>query len=94
MFFFPYEELKILMFLTFICYARGLLKTKLSHLDIVGRPVIVLEKTNVVAEHNQYFQVFFSYLVTQIHLLCCSSRKEQKYMYRAVASLKIIVPYS
>ncbi|XP_021902463.1 dolichyl-diphosphooligosaccharide--protein glycosyltransferase subunit 1A [Carica papaya] len=36
-------------------------ETKLSHLDIVGRPVIVLEKTNVVAEHNQYFQVYYKF---------------------------------
>lgn len=33
------------------------MQTKLSHLDIVGRPVVVLEKTNVVPEHNQHFQV-------------------------------------
>ncbi|KAK6939199.1 Ribophorin I [Dillenia turbinata] len=32
-----------------------------SHLDIVGRPVIVLEKTNVVQEHNQYFQVYYRF---------------------------------
>ncbi|KAG4214133.1 hypothetical protein ERO13_A01G102600v2 [Gossypium hirsutum] len=31
-------------------------ETKISHLDIVGRPVVVLEKTNLVPEHNQYFQ--------------------------------------
>lgn len=33
-------------------------QTKFSHLDIAGRPTIVLEKINVVPEHNQYFQVF------------------------------------
>uniref|UniRef100_A0A2K2AMK2 Dolichyl-diphosphooligosaccharide--protein glycosyltransferase subunit 1 n=1 Tax=Populus trichocarpa TaxID=3694 RepID=A0A2K2AMK2_POPTR len=32
-------------------------ETKISHLDVAGRPVVVLEKTNVVPEHNQYFQV-------------------------------------
>ncbi|CAI9781921.1 unnamed protein product [Fraxinus pennsylvanica] len=32
--------------------------TKISHLDLVDRPVIVLEKTNAVPEHNQYFQQF------------------------------------
>lgn len=36
-------------------------ETKFSHLDIVGRPVIVLEKTNVVPEHNQYFQVYYKF---------------------------------
>ncbi|XP_059460364.1 dolichyl-diphosphooligosaccharide--protein glycosyltransferase subunit 1A [Corylus avellana] len=36
-------------------------ETKLSHLDVVGRPVIVLEKTNVVPEHNQYFQVYYKF---------------------------------
>ncbi|KAJ4825262.1 Dolichyl-diphosphooligosaccharide--protein glycosyltransferase subunit 1A [Turnera subulata] len=34
---------------------------KMSHLDVVGRPVVVLEKTNVVPEHNQYFQVYYSF---------------------------------
>lgn len=33
------------------------MQTKVSHLDLVGRPVIILEKSNVVPEHNQYFQV-------------------------------------
>ncbi|OMO50963.1 Ribophorin I [Corchorus olitorius] len=32
-------------------------ETKISHLDIDGRPVVVLEKNNVVPEHNQYFQI-------------------------------------
>ncbi|XP_057998648.1 dolichyl-diphosphooligosaccharide--protein glycosyltransferase subunit 1A isoform X2 [Hevea brasiliensis] len=32
-------------------------ESKISHLDVVGRPVIVLEKADVVPEHNQYFQV-------------------------------------
>ena len=36
------------------CYTP---QTKVSHLDVVGRPVVVLEKTNVVPEHSQYFQV-------------------------------------
>ncbi|KAK8484206.1 hypothetical protein V6N13_065815 [Hibiscus sabdariffa] len=31
-------------------------ETKISHLDIDGRPVVVLKKINVVPEHNQYFQ--------------------------------------
>ncbi|KAK7860704.1 dolichyl-diphosphooligosaccharide--protein glycosyltransferase subunit 1a [Quercus suber] len=31
-------------------------ETKFSHLDVIGRPVIVLEKTNAVPEHNQHFQ--------------------------------------
>ncbi|PNT47113.1 hypothetical protein POPTR_002G006600v4 [Populus trichocarpa] len=36
-------------------------ETKISHLDVVGRPVVVLEKTNVVPEHNQYFQVYYRF---------------------------------
>lgn len=34
---------------------------KFSHLDMVGRPVVVLEKANVVPEHNQYFQVKYRF---------------------------------
>jgi len=34
-----------------------LLQTKFSHLDIAGRPVIVLEKNYAVPEHNEHFQV-------------------------------------
>lgn len=37
-------------------------QTKFSHLDVVGRPVVVLEKINVVPEHNQYFQVTYNSL--------------------------------
>ncbi|KAF3446921.1 hypothetical protein FNV43_RR12101 [Rhamnella rubrinervis] len=36
-------------------------ETKFSHLDVVGRPVVVLEKANVVPEHNQYFQVYYKF---------------------------------
>lgn len=36
------------------------LQTKFSHLDMIGRPVVALEKTNAVPEHNQYFQVYKS----------------------------------
>ncbi|XP_059637598.1 dolichyl-diphosphooligosaccharide--protein glycosyltransferase subunit 1A [Cornus florida] len=36
-------------------------ETKFSHLDMVGRPVIVLEKTNAVQEHNQHFQVYYKF---------------------------------
>ncbi|OAY50309.1 dolichyl-diphosphooligosaccharide--protein glycosyltransferase subunit 1A [Manihot esculenta] len=36
-------------------------ETKISHLDIVGRPVVVLEKANVVPEHNLHFQVYYSF---------------------------------
>uniref|UniRef100_A0A804P6I5 Dolichyl-diphosphooligosaccharide--protein glycosyltransferase subunit 1 n=1 Tax=Zea mays TaxID=4577 RepID=A0A804P6I5_MAIZE len=32
-------------------------EVKYSHLDIVGRPVVVLEKPDVIPEHNLYFQV-------------------------------------
>ncbi|KAJ4777848.1 Dolichyl-diphosphooligosaccharide--protein glycosyltransferase subunit 1 [Rhynchospora pubera] len=34
---------------------------KYSHLDILGRPVVVLEKDNVVPEHNLYFQVYYKF---------------------------------
>ncbi|KAK2660930.1 hypothetical protein Ddye_007463 [Dipteronia dyeriana] len=36
-------------------------ETKVSHLDISGRPVAVLQKTNVVPELNQYFQVHYKF---------------------------------
>ncbi|XP_039135074.1 dolichyl-diphosphooligosaccharide--protein glycosyltransferase subunit 1A [Dioscorea cayenensis subsp. rotundata] len=36
-------------------------EVKYSHLDIVGRPVIVLEKTIVVPEHNIHFQVYYKF---------------------------------
>nr|XP_043617684.1 dolichyl-diphosphooligosaccharide--protein glycosyltransferase subunit 1A [Erigeron canadensis] len=36
-------------------------ETKYSHLDIAGRPTIVVEKVNVVPEHNQYFQVHYRF---------------------------------
>ncbi|GKE65686.1 dolichyl-diphosphooligosaccharide--protein glycosyltransferase subunit 1B, partial [Tanacetum coccineum] len=37
------------------------LQTKYSYLDIVGRPVVVLEKENVVPEHNSLFQVYYEF---------------------------------
>lgn len=43
-----------------------LMQTKLSHLDIVGRPVVVLEKNNVVPEHNQHFQVLLLHLFVKL----------------------------
>ncbi|CAN4123122.1 unnamed protein product [Withania somnifera] len=36
-------------------------ESKFSHLDMIGRPVVVLEKTNAVPEHNQYFQVYYRF---------------------------------
>ncbi|KAJ4808015.1 Dolichyl-diphosphooligosaccharide--protein glycosyltransferase subunit 1 [Rhynchospora pubera] len=42
---------------------------KYSHLDIVGRPVVVLEKDNVVPEHKRYFQVYIYYKFNNIFLL-------------------------
>ncbi|XP_057518097.1 dolichyl-diphosphooligosaccharide--protein glycosyltransferase subunit 1A isoform X2 [Amaranthus tricolor] len=36
-------------------------ETKVSHLDISGRPVIVLRKVNAVPEHNQNFQVYYKF---------------------------------
>ncbi|VVA95488.1 unnamed protein product [Arabis nemorensis] len=40
---------------------------KYSHLDIVGRPVVVLEKNNVVPDHNQHIQVYYKF--SNINLL-------------------------
>ncbi|CAI8583477.1 unnamed protein product [Vicia faba] len=37
------------------------LETKYSYLDIVGRTVVVLEKRNVVPEHNIPFQVYYNF---------------------------------
>ncbi|KAM0040059.1 putative dolichyl-diphosphooligosaccharide--protein glycotransferase [Helianthus debilis subsp. tardiflorus] len=36
-------------------------ETTFSHLDIAGRPTVVVEKVNVVPEHNQYFQVHYKF---------------------------------
>nr|GEW87637.1 dolichyl-diphosphooligosaccharide--protein glycosyltransferase subunit 1A [Tanacetum cinerariifolium] len=36
-------------------------ETTFSHLDIAGRPTIVIEKANVIPEHNQYFQVHYKF---------------------------------
>lgn len=36
-------------------------ETKQSHLDISGRPVMVLRKANAVPEHNQHFQVYYKF---------------------------------
>lgn len=36
-------------------------EVKYSHLDIVGRPVVVLERNNVVPEHNLHFQVYYRF---------------------------------
>ncbi|KAM7260144.1 hypothetical protein ACFE04_015885 [Oxalis oulophora] len=36
-------------------------ENKISHLDITGRPVVVLQRTNSVPEHNQYFQVHYKF---------------------------------
>ncbi|PQQ08722.1 dolichyl-diphosphooligosaccharide--protein glycosyltransferase subunit 1B [Prunus yedoensis var. nudiflora] len=37
------------------------LETKYSYLDVAGRTVVVLEKENVVPEHNSPFQVYYSF---------------------------------
>ncbi|KAL5569330.1 hypothetical protein UlMin_025905 [Ulmus minor] len=37
------------------------LETKYSYLDVVGRTVVVLEKKNVVPEHNSPFQVHYNF---------------------------------
>ncbi|KAG0475986.1 hypothetical protein HPP92_012827 [Vanilla planifolia] len=34
---------------------------KVTHLDVTGRPVVVVEKDNVVPEHNVYFQVYYTF---------------------------------
>ncbi|KAK1653385.1 hypothetical protein QYE76_071190 [Lolium multiflorum] len=36
-------------------------EVKYSHLDIAGRPVLVLEKPDVIPEHNLYFQVYYKF---------------------------------
>uniref|UniRef100_A0A0D9WEV0 Dolichyl-diphosphooligosaccharide--protein glycosyltransferase subunit 1 n=1 Tax=Leersia perrieri TaxID=77586 RepID=A0A0D9WEV0_9ORYZ len=36
-------------------------EVKYSHLDIAGRPVVVLEKPDVIPEHNLYFQVHYRF---------------------------------
>ncbi|KAI6688505.1 hypothetical protein NL676_025333 [Syzygium grande] len=36
-------------------------ETKFSHLDVIGRPVIALEKSKVVPELDQYFQVYYKF---------------------------------
>ncbi|KAA8534374.1 hypothetical protein F0562_031875 [Nyssa sinensis] len=43
------------------------LEISYSYLDIVGRTVVVLEKTNVVPEHNSPFQVYYDF--NQIFML-------------------------
>jgi hypothetical protein len=53
-------DFSLLFFFSCFYCARDPLKTKFSHLDIVGRPVTVLEKNNVVPEHNQHFQVLLA----------------------------------
>ncbi|KAL5984258.1 Dolichyl-diphosphooligosaccharide--protein glycosyltransferase subunit 1A [Asimina triloba] len=40
---------------------KQLEEIKFSHLDIVGRPVVVLQKYNVVPEHNRHFQVYYKF---------------------------------
>ncbi|VFQ78823.1 unnamed protein product [Cuscuta campestris] len=37
------------------------LEKKYSYLDVVGRTVVVLEKKNVVPEHNSPFQVYYQF---------------------------------
>lgn len=37
------------------------LETSYSYLDVVGRTVVVLEKNNVVPEHNSPFQVYYEF---------------------------------
>ncbi|KAM1141095.1 hypothetical protein ACFX19_041806 [Malus domestica] len=37
------------------------LETKYSYLDVAGRTVVVLEKRNVVPEHNSHFQVYYTF---------------------------------
>ncbi|KAL2539775.1 Dolichyl-diphosphooligosaccharide--protein glycosyltransferase subunit 1B [Abeliophyllum distichum] len=37
------------------------LETKYSYLDVIGRTVVVLEKKNVVPEHNVPFQVYYNF---------------------------------
>lgn len=50
-------------------------ETKFSNLDLVGRPVLAIEKRNVVPEHNQHFQVHYKFsnlsLLTEPLMLIC-----------------------
>lgn len=53
---------------------------------MVGRPVVVLEKTNVVPEHNQYFQVILYIFIAGTLLY---SILEAKIQYQATSILFI-----
>ena len=45
-----------------------MVQVKYSHLDIAGRPVLVLEKPDVIPEHNLHFQVYLSLRHQFVHL--------------------------
>ncbi|KAG8067790.1 hypothetical protein GUJ93_ZPchr0005g16229 [Zizania palustris] len=44
-----------------ILIEKLIVKVKYSHLDIAGRPVVVLEKPDFIPEHNLYFQVYYRF---------------------------------
>ncbi|VAI10146.1 unnamed protein product [Triticum turgidum subsp. durum] len=44
-----------------ILIEKLIVKVKYSHLDIAGRPVLVLEKPDVIPEHNLHFQVYYKF---------------------------------
>lgn len=62
-------------------------ETKFSHLDIAGRPVVVLEKNNVVPEHNVHFQTCQSPRL--LHLIWQSSngKRFKQLFIRSIISL-------
>lgn len=57
---FPSSKFRYLVstFCIYCASAYTYMQTKISNLDIGGRPVVVLQKSTVVPEHNQNFQVF------------------------------------
>eukprot|EP00850_Spirogloea_muscicola_P016550 SM000135S26994 [mRNA] locus=s135:147380:150215:+ [translate_table: standard] len=42
-------------------YTTARMQTKYTYLDTVGRPVVVLQKRNLVPEHSEDFQVFYRF---------------------------------
>ncbi|CAH9143816.1 unnamed protein product [Cuscuta epithymum] len=55
------QSMRWLLTISLLRLFKQLKETKFSHLDMIGRPVVVLEKKNVVPEHNQYFQVYYRF---------------------------------
>lgn len=66
----------------------GFLQTKFSHLDMVGRPVVVLEKENAVPEHNQPFQVVSLLLLYAAYLLQLLTCMQENTFEEMLATMK------